>query len=233
MHGSSGTSSLVFAEAFFNLSTVEIEAKRRYLLEVRDRLVYDLSGGRRDAFSLLMDGVRIALPRLGAVVPSGVSGDGFHLSLGALMCDSTPRMGEFRPLPEELSSGVGKEKAWTHTFGELSCRSAISWKAPSSLRNSNSLKGSRVYPSILEQFVLARMVRAIHGTSVSLRALLASPMAKEQESAVLNSALFAVCTHFIFPHACHDIITVGDHGGVTCPFPGTSWKENCQSFLMN
>ncbi|CAE7402844.1 KIFC3, partial [Symbiodinium sp. KB8] len=42
------------------LSSQEELEKRQYIAEVRDFLRYDLAGGTRDAFSLLMDGVRLA-----------------------------------------------------------------------------------------------------------------------------------------------------------------------------
>ncbi|CAK0876198.1 unnamed protein product [Prorocentrum cordatum] len=63
-----------------------VEAKRSYLLSVRDRLVFDFAGRVRDAFSVLMDGVRAALPKL---TPSPLS----HPQLGhtsGMVCDVLP-----------------------------------------------------------------------------------------------------------------------------------------------
>merc|ERR1719272_1859082 len=64
----------------------------------------------------------------------------------------------------------------------------------------------------------ARMVRALYGSSVTVHVLSASEVPDDQEQAVLNSVPFAVFTHYIFPLACHDWISVDEHGGPLVQF---------------
>lgn len=113
-------SSVGFVETCLQLSREELAAKQKRILRVRSLLSYDLVGGHRDAFSLLMDGIRVALVNL---VPQPAA-----LGRYSEVCDTTPRHSGFRSmLPSRLSEN---EKAWTHSFGEMSCLPAHRWQPP-------------------------------------------------------------------------------------------------------
>eukprot|EP00439_Symbiodinium_sp_Y106_P039622 s2528_g4.t2 len=63
-------STVGFVEACLQLSREEIVAKQQRILRARSLLSYDLVGGHRDAFSLLMDGIRAALVNLVSQPPT-------------------------------------------------------------------------------------------------------------------------------------------------------------------
>ncbi|CAK9073017.1 unnamed protein product [Durusdinium trenchii] len=98
----------------FSCFTTNIEDKQKYLMEVRELLLYDLAGGHRDAFSLLLEGLRMALPRL------------YKASwVRPLVCEPVRVI-------EDTSHGKAV-KGWSNSFGQISCDALEFWQRPSKL----------------------------------------------------------------------------------------------------
>ena len=187
-----------FVKTCLQLGREGVEAKQRHIARVRDYLGYDFNGGRRDAFSLLMDGIRSALPRLGP-----------PLSVGALpqlqspqICDRTSRSAQHRLL---FPSGSEiREKAWSHSFTEISCLPLRAWHPP------NHFLAGDPQPVILEHYTTRIMLkRSLHTPAFWFRSLEASSVAPGDADEILAAAPMAVCRHQDFPRACHDLLVPG------------------------
>lgn len=204
-----------FVASILGLPTEERDAKRQYLLQVRNQLLYDLDGGTRDAFSMLMDEIRAALPQLEPQTSAPAMGAetraaGFRSHV-ATICDASPRGLDFKRLPPEFGEGIGREKAWAHTFGELSCKPAHLWhplkddctRAFTELSQTEAPKG---WTMVAERFFTTEMHRSRHGTASYLQELRISEIEGSPASSALAHAPLTMCTHETWPMACHDSI---------------------------
>eukprot|EP00929_Paragymnodinium_shiwhaense_P015444 TRINITY_DN123535_c0_g1_i1.p1 TRINITY_DN123535_c0_g1~~TRINITY_DN123535_c0_g1_i1.p1 ORF type:complete len:905 (-),score=169.00 TRINITY_DN123535_c0_g1_i1:105-2819(-) len=205
-----------FVKKVLLVSQEEREAKRRYLLEVRDRLVYDFQGGTRDAFSLFMDGLRAALKRLEAVSTiqhaSYLPGaPGSVMVPGPVVCDSSARGLDFYRLPSDFGHGSGHDKAWAHTNGELSCRPAALWQRIAAGIKEDGYGGAPEHPVIAERFFTNWSHISEFGIATFVQALSSSPLPVGQEGLILSKASMAFCTHQVWPMACHDKMQEDDN----------------------
>ncbi|CAL1135256.1 unnamed protein product, partial [Cladocopium goreaui] len=121
----------------------DVEEKQRYIAEVRDLLVYDLAGGRQDAFSVVMDSLRRILPRLyRAVVPL-----------------SRPLVCERIPLLQDLSEAGAK--GWSSSYGEFACDPMAFWHRCSDFWSSER---KHVEPLKLSGFLRSFQLRTPEGS---------------------------------------------------------------------
>ena len=200
-----------FVETCLQLSDEEISMKQRHIARVRNHLGYDFEGGRRDAFSLLMDGIRSALPRLGPH-PFSAQQQPLHTPPSPQICDRTPRSAQHRllfPFGSEI-----REKAWSHSFAEVSCLPVHMWHPPGFF-----LRGQQSYV-VLEHYVtLGMQKQGLYAPAFWLRAVEGYSVPGEQAHMTLSKALMASCRHINFPVACHDVLVQGqDHFDVNYCF---------------
>ena len=172
------------------LSHKEQVEKHDYIAEVRGLLRYDLAGGSRDAFSLLMDGVRRALTDA-----DGGSTSTPHL---AQVCSATPRGA--RHVETYLEETRTVEKRWSHAFSEVSCCDPSLWQPAGAF-----FKVGADPQVLFEQYTLTaswctadrmQCVRVYGRTEKRLDDL-------RDQRRVLQEAKFALCFPDV-PVACHD-----------------------------
>eukprot|EP00929_Paragymnodinium_shiwhaense_P013235 TRINITY_DN121100_c0_g1_i1.p1 TRINITY_DN121100_c0_g1~~TRINITY_DN121100_c0_g1_i1.p1 ORF type:complete len:2180 (-),score=495.11 TRINITY_DN121100_c0_g1_i1:42-6581(-) len=199
-------------DVILNMPIELVEAKRKYLLSVRERLLYDLAGGKEDAFSLFMDQLRATLPRLDATFLMTPPALHVARSVGGpwpapIVCEASPRGLDFASLPRDFGPGSGNEKGWAHTNGELSCRSAASWHAMERDMFEGAFGELEFQPTMVERFLPVSMHRAAQGTETVFYRLHTSQMAINESASgtmLANDAAAAFCTHRIWPMTCHD-----------------------------
>merc|ERR1712232_797103 len=169
-------------QACRDLTSEELQLKRRSLIEARRWLVYDLYGETRDAFSLLMERIRTALPKLydpsilrthaRAIQHSCAYESACEPRRHYRVCQNAWRHGLFRKLPPSLGLADNTEKAWAHSFGEGACWPLDLWQPPSRFFK---VQGSTAPEMVVEQYAVLHMSQALDGTTMWLKALVASP----------------------------------------------------------
>ncbi|CAE7205976.1 KIFC3 [Symbiodinium sp. CCMP2456] len=170
-----------------NLSSQEELEKRKYIAEVRDFLRYDLAGGSRDAFSLLMDGVRLALASLNG-----------H---GAQVCYNTPRLASPRRVFLDDGDSI-LEKGWSHAFSEISCFVPSSWKPAAAFYNATTQD-----PVVFEQYAVTHYARGFGdilaaGSVYDYARTDATVTDLAEQKHTLSTSMFALCFADP-PEACH------------------------------
>ena len=191
-----------FVETCLGLSQAEIKAKQQKILKVRSSISYDLEGGKRDAFSLLMDGVRSALWKLGPRL--GLQGAQLAPMRNFEICDATPRGGRLRPMLPSRSGTI--QKAWTHSYGEVSCLRAHRWQPPNGFLDTGPA-GPAGRAVVVERYRTQKVKPSGRRASLRIHALEIS-----SEDVTGADARMAACRHEGLPVACHDLlIDDGDH----------------------
>ena len=192
-------SSLGFVEACLQLGPEGVEAKQLNIARVRDHVAYDLDGGKRDAFSLLMDGIRTALSRLGPPPSIGL----LQIRDSPQVCDRTPRSAQHRLL-FPLGSAI-REKAWSHSFTDASCSPAHAWQPPANFMS------DQPESVLIEHYMTRRMLKdSLLAPAFWLRVLERSLVPAGDVHSSLAIAPLASCRHFNFPKACHDLLVQGE-----------------------
>eukprot|EP00439_Symbiodinium_sp_Y106_P022968 s3862_g2.t2 len=172
-----------------NLSSQEELEKRQYIAEVRDFLRYDLAGGSRDAFSLLMDGVRLALADSNGRGPQ--------------VCYNTPRLASPRRVYLDDGDSI-LEKGWSHAFSEISCFAHSSWTPAAVFYNTNT---TTLHPVVFEQYALTHYAKGF-GDSLAARSVneyartdaVLKDLAEQRYT--LSTSMFTLCFADP-PKACH------------------------------
>lgn len=205
-----------FVKKVLSVPMEEIDAKRRYIQQVRDRLLYDLLGGMRDAFSQLMERLRVVLPTLAPAA--------WDLPrVSALVCDSTPLTSQARRLPKEFGEGVGLEKAWDHPYGEVTCLPAKLWNAVTSHWTKDALEHTTVPAAALERYFVNSQVRLRSSTIAVLYEASISDTSTEAMQFAVAESPFVSCRYDTFPAACHDNISAVEESQILATF--------CDDFL--
>lgn len=161
----------------------DVEEKQRYIAEVRDLLVYDLAGGRRDAFSLVMDSLRGILPRL----------------YRAAMPLSRPLVCEIIPLQQDLSEAGAK--GWSSSYGQFACDPMAFWHRCSDFWNSEK----HVEPLKLSGFLQRSLLQTPGGRQAFFYNFSQEFVKNgfEHRSLFTGERAFIACSNPRFPSALH------------------------------
>ncbi|CAJ1441418.1 unnamed protein product, partial [Effrenium voratum] len=158
-----------------NFPMTEFLEKQSYLLKVRRLLLYDMNGGQRDAFSVLMEGIRNALPSL------------YSMGGQPIICETIP-----------LSHGwLGRQldKKWSSSFGELACSAQSFWRRSSAFWTSAQANTKvTIEPLRVSQFQLKKVDAGLYFYQ-------ATSYIVEGHS---QPGSLAICENADFPEALHE-----------------------------
>mmetsp|Transcript_48845 Transcript_48845/g.157734 ORF Transcript_48845/g.157734 Transcript_48845/m.157734 type:complete len:891 (-) Transcript_48845:58-2730(-) len=181
-------------------------AKREYLMEVRQLLLYDFSASAgRDAFSLVMEEIYSAVQLLG-VGPR------------AYVCDMHMRRLSERDFPDEWDHGHnGRQKEWGHTWTEVSVLPVALWRSGKSEVHERGMQDGGVRGTRVQQYKTTKEFSTEDGIRFLLRELdIIQSSSHTQDIETLMTSPFAFCRLIHQSHACHDYM--GQHGTFTSLF---------------
>eukprot|EP00434_Breviolum_minutum_P014283 symbB.v1.2.012591.t1/scaffold871.1/size156202/4 len=170
----------------------DVKEKQRYLSSVRDLLAYDMTGGHRDAFSLVMEGIHRVLPRLhkAAIHPR------------PLVCEQIPLW--------QYKGRVEGEKGWSSSYGELACTPMEFWHRCSEYWTEHTLLNASVSvkPLLVTSWRRTRDAFTSQGREVLLYTVVEEEIRRGNEYTLFQDRWkrpFMTCWNPEFPAARHNL----------------------------